>query len=144
MNRTLVILATLALLLAAAPASATDLESTASCDPDLEPFEQTAFFTSDVIDQNYEGSLCIKACKAHSGGCKKVSSTIRKCKQAMTKALQKSEALQCQLEGGDKKTCKDAAKATAKAVLGMWKTQFVTDKNTCAGALQLCQTACTP
>ena len=143
MKRLFVALSTLALLLVAAPASATN-QAGGSCEPLNPPETWLELLTDSIGSQNWQGPLCLKACKAQLAGCKKVSTAIRKCKVAAAKAFWKADTPKCQLNGGEKKTCTDNFKTGLSAELDQFKSELLARKFSCQSRYEACKAACAP
>ena len=143
MKRLFVALSTLALLLVAVPASAVPtVQANVICNPATRPEIPIETLTTDINTNVWRGSLCLKACKSEFAACKKASATLRKCKNAESKAASKTSALRCQLFGNPKKTCTDAAKSQLKLELDLWKSKLTDNKVDCEAAYQTCKAAC--
>jgi hypothetical protein len=143
MKRLAITLSTLTLLLVAAPVSAMT-KAEGSCKPDNFPEHWLLQFTAQTISEDWHGPLCLKSCKAHLAGCKKVSASVRKCKHAASKAIWKASIPTCQLHGFGKKACVSTAKVELGAELGMWKDEFLESRFFCEAARDSCKAACAP
>jgi hypothetical protein len=142
MKRLVVALSTLTLLLVAAPASA-QTEAETSCLPAGDPWGPLMSFTTMVGNLDYQGPLCLKACRAKFAGCKKVSAAMRKCWDAGNKSQWETFSLKCQLDGIEtKKTCKDAAKGALKSDREWVKQQLIQAKENCRLHSNACKNAC--
>ena len=142
MKRLFVALSTLALMLVAAPANAVH-QPVNMCDPIADPPQSFILqLTADITTNQFQGPLSHKMCKSELAACKKVSTSIRKCKDAATKAQWKTGSLRCQLIGVGKKQCTDTAKGGIKLQRDQWKADFVVDKANCDAAYQNCKNAC--
>jgi hypothetical protein len=142
MKRLVLALFTLTLLLAATPPASASHQSEALCNGTDFPETFLNLYIDSVIGESFEGSLCLKGCKSEFQGCKKTATLRKKCQVAVAKAFYTTEALTCQLNGGNKKVCTTASKTDLADEKAQWKGEFLFNKDICEKRYAVCKTEC--